>query len=364
MIAVGLTDGVIRRRLDSGRWRRLFPGTYATFTGAVSRDALQWAAVLYAGSDAVLSHETAAVLWNIGDESTRASRRTGAEPVHVSVPRGRNIRRQPGLIIHQSKYIEYARHPVLLPPRTRVEETVVDLTQTARSVESAVGWMSMACERRLTTASRILEALGRRTRLRWRQEIFHALGGVARGCHSPLEWRFWEKVERSHGLPRGERQVCSRPDGNTRYEDVTYAEYGLVVELDGRVGHGEETRGNDRRRDNATILSGRLVLRFGWDDLAERACEIAEEVATILNGEDGTGWRMGAVMAVMGDFLESEGACRKHAPREKRRLKDQLQVVPLRVKEVGAVLVPVQLARKPKVADPPLAERLHSRWCW
>src|SRR6201999_2129064 len=48
-----------------GGWTRLDRGIYATGSGPPSRKALLWAALLWAGSGAVLSHETAAELWGL-----------------------------------------------------------------------------------------------------------------------------------------------------------------------------------------------------------------------------------------------------------------------------------------------------------
>src|SRR6202034_680872 len=44
------------------RWQRFHRGVYAAFTGDPPRAAMLWAAVLRAGSRAILSHETAAEL--------------------------------------------------------------------------------------------------------------------------------------------------------------------------------------------------------------------------------------------------------------------------------------------------------------
>ncbi|MBT8226580.1 MAG: type IV toxin-antitoxin system AbiEi family antitoxin domain-containing protein, partial [Dactylosporangium sp.] len=262
--AVGLTDGAVRSRLEQGRWRRLLPGTYATFSGAVPRAALRWAAVLYAGSGALLSHDTAAELLRLCAER--------AGPIHVTVPRHRRLQPQRGLVVHHSVWAEAARHPTHLPPVTRIEETVVDLTQTAPSVGDAVGWLARACSSRLTTADRLQATFRGRPRVRWRQPLAEALREVHAGCHSALELAYLTRVERAHGLPRGARQARSGTRTRSRYDDVRYIDYGLAVELDGRAAHPEQRRGFDRRRDNDTVLSGAAVLRFGWDDVSGHPC--------------------------------------------------------------------------------------------
>src|SRR3954449_9592015 len=126
----GLTRNMVRRRLASGRWYRLQRGAYATFSGPVPRQSELWAALLRAGPGATLSHQTAAELHGLTDQLS--------EQIHVTVPVARNPARCgkiPGVIVHRSSRIGLARHPALAPPRTRVEETVLDLVETARDFD-------------------------------------------------------------------------------------------------------------------------------------------------------------------------------------------------------------------------------------
>jgi predicted transcriptional regulator of viral defense system len=147
----GLSVDTIRSRLRRGRWRVLQPG-YATFAGEPGRDAILWAAVLRAGAGAALSHQTAAELSGLGEKRSSL--------IHVSVPRHQHIARITGTVIYRSDRIAGARHPCLTPPRTRLEETVVDLTQAARSLDEACDWMYRACGGRLTTPQRLTGASG------------------------------------------------------------------------------------------------------------------------------------------------------------------------------------------------------------
>ena len=152
--AAGLTVDAIRARVDGGRWQRIYPGIFATFTGEPARLALLWAAVLKAGRDANLSHETAAELAGLGQRQERL--------IHNTLPAGRRAISTPGLVVHRSARILVARHPCQAPPRTRIEETVLDLAQAARSFDDALGWASAACGARLTTPQRVSEAMAQR----------------------------------------------------------------------------------------------------------------------------------------------------------------------------------------------------------
>jgi predicted transcriptional regulator of viral defense system len=108
----------------------MYRGGYATFSGEPARAGQLWAAVLRAGAGAALSHETAAELYGLARQPSHL--------IHVTVPADRRILPVPGLAVHTSAQITVARHPVLQPPRTRVEETVLDLADRAREFDDAV----------------------------------------------------------------------------------------------------------------------------------------------------------------------------------------------------------------------------------
>ena len=76
------------RHVDTGRWRRVLPGVYATFTGPISAHGRVWAALLYAGRDAAASHGTALWLWELTDEAPAV--------IDVVVPESRRVLAQPG----------------------------------------------------------------------------------------------------------------------------------------------------------------------------------------------------------------------------------------------------------------------------
>ena len=93
-----------------------------------------------------------------------------------------------------------------------------------------------------------------------------------------LELRYARQVERAHRLPRG----CRQRRRGSWYDDVAYTAFGVMVELDGRAAHAGERMFRDHRRDNAAVLSGAKVLRYGFADVTRRPCVIAGEVAAVL----------------------------------------------------------------------------------
>jgi hypothetical protein len=94
VLAVGLSSSAIDRRLRSGRWRRVYAGVYATFTGPMPRSAMLWAAVLQAGPGATLSHQTAAEMAGLIEQPV--------EVIHVMIPVQRRVQVTPG---HQTSRV-------------------------------------------------------------------------------------------------------------------------------------------------------------------------------------------------------------------------------------------------------------------
>ncbi len=282
-LKAGLSVGMIKFRVSSGRWRQIHPGVYATFTGAPGRGGQLWAALLSAGPSAMLSHETAAELQRLTDKPV--------ETIHVTVPGQRHIATIRGVSLHRSARAVEAAQWDSNPPRTRVEETVLDLTQTAAGFDDVCGWITRAFARELTDEGRLRAAMRQRAKLRWRADLYELIAAAASGDHSVLEYRYDRDVERAHGLPEPVRQApFTSPDGRKGRRDRLYQDYGVVVELDGRLGHGPEDQWRDKDRDNSAAEDRKQTLRYGWDHVRWHPCATALQVATVLKVHGWDGW--------------------------------------------------------------------------
>jgi hypothetical protein len=241
-----------------------------------------WAALLRAGPDAVLSHETAAERHGLIDQPSML--------ITMTVPASKRPARSkiPGVIIHRSDAILRTRHPVMVPPCTRVEDTVLDLIEAAPAFDDAYMWICRAIGRRRTTADRIRRAMDARKRMRWRREIALALGDAKSGVLSVLEYRYVHRVERPHGLPAAHRQARIKQRTGNKYLDNLYEGCWVCVELDGTAAHPADEQWRDKRRDNINAVRGIVTLRFGIADLGDRSCETADAVATVLRSH---GWQ-------------------------------------------------------------------------
>ena len=270
----------MRHRVRAEDWQRVQRGVYATFSGAVTREAQLWAALLRAGPEAVLSHQTAAELYGLTKRPSPA--------IHLTVPADANPAKHgkiPGVVVHRSRLIDITRHPVLLPPRTRVEHTILDLMAGMDDPADRYDLICRAIGNRVTTAERIKEALDKRGRFRDRREVECALGDAGQGALSNLERWYLRGVERRHRLPVATRQAHVRADGKSSYLDNRYEEYLVCVELDGAAAHPVGEQWRDKRRDRRNLALEKLVtMRFGFLDLhTEQArCRTAGEVARVL----------------------------------------------------------------------------------
>jgi hypothetical protein len=273
-LGCGTSPDIIDALLRAKRWQALHRGVYAVFTGQPSKSAALWAAVHRAGPGAALSHGTAAELYGLTDQRCSL--------LHLSVPVYRQVTSMKGAVIHRSTRLSDAIHPSLLPPRTRLEETVLDLVDLAATFDAALSVACSACQRRLTTVPKLLATMKLRPKLRWRSELIKALDEVGAGVHSILEYRYLHRVERPHGLPTAVRQARVDGQGRNRYLDNLYRDYALCVELDGLQAHPDEQRWQDLRRVNSITESGKIVLRYGWIDVNQHACETAVQVGTVL----------------------------------------------------------------------------------
>ncbi len=263
----GLSRHVLRRLVDGGTWLRVCPGLFATVGVAPSWEALAWGGTLLGGPNSRLGPEASGYLYGLLQRPPK--------PIDVLVPLAapREVL-GPWRFIRETPGARPCRSPGS-PPRLPAECAVLDLV-AQRPEGEVVGLITSAVQKGLTTPERLSRLLQSRSRQRHRRLVTGLLADVVDGIRSYLELRYLRDVERPHGLPRGERQD-SRP-GLPYQRDVKYKGFGLIVELDGRLGHDGEGRFRDMNRDNQHALRDELTLRYGHFDVTSRACPVAFQV--------------------------------------------------------------------------------------
>jgi predicted transcriptional regulator of viral defense system len=127
LISLGFTHSAIVHRLGTGRLHRLRNGVYAVGRPELTREGGWMAAVLACGSDAVLSHGSAAALWGIGPEwhlievSVRRRGRRGLDGVKV--------RSRPSLPVRDITV--HRGIPVTTPARTILDQAATPISDAS-----------------------------------------------------------------------------------------------------------------------------------------------------------------------------------------------------------------------------------------
>jgi hypothetical protein len=280
VVSAGMDDVDIERMIRRREWARVFRGVYVDHTGPLTRAQRHWAATLVHHPSA-LSGATALVAHGMGvDRPT--------DDIELIIPADTRVADPPGIRTIRARDFDALVHPSLGPPRVRLEHAVLMVASRATSDDRVVAVLADACQQRRTTAARLQTALADRRRLPRRQLMHLVLHDVACGSYSALEHRYLTRVERPHGFPTASRQRRVRPGGPVCYRDVEYSGLGVVVELDGRLGHeAARDRWRDLERDLGSLLQGDLTIRLGWSQVLE-PCRLATEMATVLQGR---GWK-------------------------------------------------------------------------
>jgi hypothetical protein len=239
LLALGLTCAQARAAVDAGRWKRLHPGVYATFTGPAPEPARVWAAVLRAGRGAVAGSRTS--LWLCGLLDHLPS------PLDVCVPAAREVTRAHGVRTQRRRGLAELTQPASSPPRLRLEVALLDVAADQQRPEAVVDLVLRAVQRRRTTPARLRAALAARRAHRWRRAARRPARRRRRRCalraRAALPARRRALAPPAPRRPQRSRTSTGAP---TRYRDVRYP--GLVVELDGLEARTRPTGGSETGR--------------------------------------------------------------------------------------------------------------------
>jgi hypothetical protein len=257
----GWTEVEVRRSVRRREVVRVLPRVYVDHTGPLTAEQRAWAALLWAEPAALCGDSVLGVA-------------PDAESVHVAIDRSRSMSSAPGVTIHRLKDVESLIRVGTSPPRLALEHNVMLTLAEAGNETDVVAALTSTVGRLGTTAKAVRRAVENQPRLRHRSLVLALLDDIENGTESVLEHGFLTRVERPHGLPTPIRQAVRR-DGKER-RDLDYPDFGLVIELDGRLNHESWRAGNrDAARDLADVSSGNTVLRLRWEQVMVSSCETA-----------------------------------------------------------------------------------------
>jgi predicted transcriptional regulator of viral defense system len=266
--ALGLSRQSIDHRVRNGRLHRIHRGVYAVGHKRLTQRGRWMAAVLAGGDGAVLSHRSAAALWQL----LPARRR-----IHVSTPK--DLHNRDGIQFHsQSMQLdEVTTHDGI--PVTTVARTLLDIAATdPDNLERA---FNEAEYRRLWDATGVRELIDRYPG----RAGTPALAALTPMGHTreELEHRFQAFVEK-FDLPRPMRNAdLELEPGRWIRVDAMWPDAKLIVELDSRAAHDTTSRfDSDRERDRILSLAGWRVIRLTWKHLTSNADRVATDLRTLI----------------------------------------------------------------------------------
>jgi hypothetical protein len=268
----------LRRLVRRRELARALPGVFLDHTGPPSWIQRAWVGVLYFWPAALDGESAIRVVagpgWRHHPETA---------PIEIAVSLDRNPKSVPGYTVRRAAHLDTRVSWQLSPPRLRFEEAALDVAARQASELQVIGRLADACQTRRTTARRMLECLEQRARMPHRAWLGGVLHDIADGTCSVLEHGYLDRVERAHCLPRPRRQSPRDSDRGPQFRDIDLEEFGLVVELDGRLFHDSAAqRDLDLDRDLDDAVDGRLSIRLGWGQVFDRSCHTAVQMGHLL----------------------------------------------------------------------------------
>lgn len=234
------------------------------------------AAVLSAGTGAVLSHRSAGQLWQVLSPSE----------IWPELTRSTKLQSRSGMRGHQSTLPDEEITMVDGIPVTSVSRTLLDLAAmlTKGQLERA---LNEAKVRRLTDRLSLPDLLKRYPGRRGSALLRTLLrdGTASRGItRSWLERRLLAILDGTD-LPRPRLNTHVYVQGRFFEADCLWAERRLIVELDGRESHDTEMAfEKDRERDRILLVDGWRVARITWRQLRDDAPAVLEDLRRLLHG--------------------------------------------------------------------------------
>jgi very-short-patch-repair endonuclease/predicted transcriptional regulator of viral defense system len=256
----GLTRKEVAGRVVSGRLHSLHRGVYAVGHANIPLEGRFLAAVKACGPTAVLSHFSAAVLYDLFRWDDRYP--------EVTTKTDRTHR---GIRVHRSSVLEVqdvTRHKGI--PTTTPARTLVDLAATLdyRPLRRAVRQAHT-----LVTTRQLLDTLARLGPRRGVTKLARILAAGPAPTRSELEDAVLDLI-RTGGLKHPDVNVPLTIEGRRVIPDFRWPEQRLVIEADGAEWHDNRlAREDDAERQALLEAHGERVLRVTWAQAITRRTE-------------------------------------------------------------------------------------------
>jgi len=272
---LGLGGNAIDRRLRLGRLHGLHRGVYAVGHRVLSREARWMAAVLFCGSNAVLSHRSAAALWGVRPSSSRA-----IEVTAPSKSRSRSGVQRHFAVLPADEVTERDGIPVTIAPRTILDLAAVE---SVDAVEHALRQSEYLRLHDRLSLPHLLARYPRRSGSRAIRRCLDRRREAPGNARSWLEECFLPFL-REHRLPTPHLNSWIEVGGRSIQVDCLWFHQKVVVELDGFAAHGTRIAfREDRARDRKLRVAGYGVTRIAPEQLEDEAGAIAADLSKLLS---------------------------------------------------------------------------------
>lgn len=282
LYAIGITRWEIKAHVRARRWQAIGDQSVCLYTGPLTDEAWQWAAVFQGGPRAHLDGASALIASGL--------KRFELPRIRVSVPRGARVRRSARFDIRQTR--RWSPHLVAETgvPRTVPPVAAIRAALWAKSDKQAALLLTMTVQQGLADPEELAEAALQVRRDRRRRLIHDLLLDLLGGVQSLGELDFARECRR-RGLPRPSRQVLRKVGANRYYLDVCWDDWHVVVEIDGIHHSWAENLVADALRQNAIALGSDKVLRLPLLGFRVQREDFFAQIEAALHA---AGWRRSA----------------------------------------------------------------------
>ena len=264
--AHGYSPDRVRRRVRDGRWRRLHPGVVLVGGHRLTDEARVRAAWLWAGEGSVVSG-AAAAHWH-------GMLARPPTVVDLTVPSRTGARSGSGVRLHRR---DLTGADVAVVRSLRVAGTGLTALEAAIAQPDGSAFLDRALQRHVPfddVYGAYCRALGRRGSA----DMGRLLIAAADRADSAAE-RVLLRLLREAGITGW---VVGHPFGPYQI-DVAFPDAKVAIEIDGWAWHVDQDRFvNDRRKGNALVRAGWVVLRFTWHDLVGSPHSVVAQVVAAL----------------------------------------------------------------------------------
>jgi predicted transcriptional regulator of viral defense system len=281
LVALGLSARAVQDRASAGRLHRIQRGVYSLVPRTLlTRQGYWMAAVLAAGTGAVVSHRTAAVLHGLMQYNGRK--------LDVTVPSA-NGRRRDAVVVHRSTTLTPCDITVVENvPCTTVARTLLDLADVVdrRRHERAFDQAEVHEVLDMAAITDQLERNASRAAARKTKTLLAEHYPGSTPTESPLEEAFLALCRRA-GLPQPDvQQWINLPDGGDPIRaDFLWPQQRVIVETDGEQFHNTaQRRRGDRRKDQRLIVHGFRPLRTDGRQVFGRPAELEARLKALIRG--------------------------------------------------------------------------------